>query len=233
MDAKSLLGPRLFVIHVTLNGMILEQNARTDAQEFRHAVAHYVRQVGPHVIAVSRLKGESWGFPENIVPVSADPQDYLPWEGDLAKGLRVSNFILRRARTLHWDFHQRAFAGVPLTLVGHNPELSGVRASQGWSHLKEILRHHPFFVHTAHPDLEGGYNMATLEAMAAGLPVLMNIHGPEHLNPASPYRAARNCRTESKSRTRWKQKKSWSVDSCSGCDGRTDIRSFGHSSFGR
>ena len=35
-------------------------------------------------------------------------------------------------------------------------------------------------IHTANPELEDGYNMATLEAMAAGLPILSNQH------PTSP-----------------------------------------------
>ena len=67
-----------------------------------------------------------------------------------------------------------------MTLVGHNPELPGVRASQNWNELKQILQQHRFFIHTAKPQLEDGYNTATLEAMAAGLPVLGNRH------PTSP-----------------------------------------------
>ena len=176
LDVKTLPGPRLLVIHLTLEGMILEQGARTGPDEFRRAVAEFTERVAAHVIAVSAMKGQSWGFEENIVPLTADPGEYLPWRGDLARGLRVSNYVLRRARTLLWDFHERAFAGVPITLVGHNPELPGVRASRDWSELKEILSRHRFFVHTAQPDLEDGYNMATIEAMAAGLPVLGNCH---------------------------------------------------------
>jgi glycosyltransferase involved in cell wall biosynthesis len=64
--------------------------------------------------------------------------------------------------------------------VGHNPEFPGVRASSSWAELKQTFRRHRFFVHTAEPELEDGYNMATLEAMAAGLPVLGNRH------PTSP-----------------------------------------------
>jgi glycosyltransferase involved in cell wall biosynthesis len=180
LDVKTLPGPRLFVIHLTLEGMLLEQNARADADEFRRAVAQYTDRAVTQVVAVSAMKGKSWGFQEMIVPLTADPRDYLPWEGDLARGLRVSNYILRRARTLHWDFHQRAFRDVPITLVGHNPELPGVTASRDWADLKETLQRHRFFVHTADPHLEDGYNTATLEAMAAGLPVLGNLH------PSSP-----------------------------------------------
>jgi hypothetical protein len=174
LDAKTLQCPRLLVIHVSLDGLVLEQDARIGAKEFRDAVAVFTQRTGAHVVAVSAMKGKSWGFGENLVPLMADPADYLPWRGDLPLGLRVSNYVLRRARTLLWDFHERAFTGVRMTIVGHNPELQGVRASRDWTELKETMSRHRFFVHTARPDLEDGYNMATIEAMAAGLPVLGN-----------------------------------------------------------
>jgi glycosyltransferase involved in cell wall biosynthesis len=180
LDVKALAGPRLLVIHVALDGLILEQDAKTRAADFRDAVAQFTRKAGAHVVAVSAMKGKSWGFGENLVPLAADAADYLPWIGDLPLGLRVSNYVLRRARTLLWDFHEQAFAGVPMRIVGHNPELPGVRASRDWDELKRTMSRHRFFVHTARPELEDGYNMATLEAMAAGLPVLGNGH------PSSP-----------------------------------------------
>jgi glycosyltransferase involved in cell wall biosynthesis len=180
LDTKNLPGPRILVIHLMLEGMILEQQAQTRVEDYRRAVKEYTERARVHVVAVSAAKRNSWGFAKNIVPLTADPEEYLPWTGDLASGLRVSNFILRRGRTLLWDFHNLAFAGLPVTLVGHNPEIPGVRASWRWTELKEILRRHRFFVHTAEPRLEDGYNMATLEAMAAGLPVLGNRH------PSSP-----------------------------------------------
>jgi len=228
LDVKTLAGPRILVIHLTLDGMILEQHAKTDPQEFQAVVAKYVEMTRTQVTPVSALKGRSWGFvgdlheaannkngfgvdgngskvahrrsaagmggatsanecdgareePEaDIVPLTADPTDYLPWRGDLAAGLRIASFVTRRPQTLLWEFHQRAFREIPVTLVGHNPELPGVRASRDWNELKEILQRHRFYVHTADPRLEDGYNTATLEAMAAGLPVLGNYH------PTSP-----------------------------------------------
>jgi len=132
------------------------------------------------VVAVSSLKGRSWGFANDIVPFSADAGDDLPWQGDLARGLRVSNHILRRPKILLWEFHQQAFGGLPVTLVGHNPALPDVHPAGSWAELQRIFRRHRFYIHTADPCLEDGYNMATLEAMAAGLPVLGNRH------PTSP-----------------------------------------------
>ena len=69
---------------------------------------------------------------------------------------------------------------MPVRFVGHNPDMPGVQAAESWDELKAILAAHRFYIHTAHPDYEDGYNMATLEAMAAGLPVLGNRH------PTSP-----------------------------------------------
>ena len=180
LDVKSFPAPRILMIHLTLKGMVAEQKPSIASEDFRTAVHKYTELTRTHVIAVSRMKGQSWGFEQHIVPLAADPADYLPWRGDLARGLRVSNYIVRRPRTLMWEFHRQAFYGLPVTLVGHNPELPGAEPSRHWQHLKEILQSHRFFIHTAHPELEDGYNMATLEAMAAGLPILGNRH------PTSP-----------------------------------------------
>jgi glycosyltransferase involved in cell wall biosynthesis len=182
LDVKSLQGPRLLIIHGTLGGMILDQHTTTPPDELRRAISQYVRMIGAHVMAVSHLKGRSWGLGEDVVLLSADPADYLPFSGDLARGLRVANQIRRKTRTLDWDFHERAFGGLPLTLVGHNDDMPGVYPASDWGDLKQIFRRHRFFIHTADSSLEDGYNMATLEAMAAGFPVLGNSH------PTSPVR---------------------------------------------
>jgi glycosyltransferase involved in cell wall biosynthesis len=180
LDSRTLVGPRMMVIHIAVETLILDQKSKTSAEDFRSMVAQFVRQTRTHVVAVSEFKGRSWGFPEDVVLVAADPADYLEWKGDVPRGLRVSNFVLRRPQCLLWDFHERAFAGIPMTLMGHNPEIAGVAPSRGWADLKETFSHHRFYIHTADPRYEDGYNMATLEAMAAGLPVLGNRH------PSSP-----------------------------------------------
>lgn len=182
LDVKSLEGPRMLVIHGTLAGMIFDQQTTTPPDDLRRAVSQYVRMIGAHVMAVSHLKGRSWDLDEDVVPLSADPADYPSHSGDLARGLRVANQIRGKLRTLKWDFHEKAFGGLPLTLVGRNDDMPAVNPARDWNNLKEIFRRHRFFVHTAEPSLEDGYNMATLEAMAAGLPVLGNCH------PTSPIR---------------------------------------------
>lgn len=180
MDLKEARGPRLLVLHVTLEGRVRNEGASAVPPGFARTVQQYLDMVGGQAIAVSALKAKSWNIGARIVPCGVDVDGYLPHDGSVAAGIRVANQIGARREVLHWSFHERAFRDVPIRLVGHNPDMPGVAPSDDWDHLKRLLSQHRFFVHTAHPELEEGYNMATVEAMAAGLPVLGNRH------PASP-----------------------------------------------
>ena len=180
LDVKFRLEPRLIVIHSTIEGRMLEEKSKVEPERIRQMLCKYLELVGGHLVAVSMLKGKSWSFTEDIVIVSVEPGDYLPYSGQNACGLRICNFIKSRKKILLWDFHKRAFDGIPVELVGHNPDMPGVTAAKNWDHLKKMLQMHRFYIHTADPRLEDGYNMASIEAMAAGMPVLGNQH------PSSP-----------------------------------------------
>jgi len=176
LDVKHLAGPRLIVIHSTLEGRVAEEKSDITPEKMKAALHKYLQLIGGHAVAVSALKGKSWGITDDIVPFGVDADDYLPYSGEECRGLRICNFIENRRKILLWDFYERAFDGIPVRLVGHNPNIPGVKAAESWEQLKNILQSHRFYIHTADPRYEDGYNMATLEAMAAGLPVLGNRH---------------------------------------------------------
>ena len=182
LDVRTRPEPRVLVLHNTLEGRIREERPSCDPDQLKDMLHQYVEFVGAHVVATSMFKGESWGFTDDIVHFGIDADDYLPYSGQKACGLRICNFITSRRQILRWDFHEKAFDNIPVTLVGHNPDLPGVRAARDWDDLKKILQAHRFYIHTADPRLEAGHNMATAEAMAAGLPILGNQH------PTSPVR---------------------------------------------
>jgi len=180
LDVRSRPEPRLIVLHHTLEGRIQEEHSSIDPDKMKEMLHTYLELVGGHAVATSMFKGESWGFTDDIVHFGIDADDYPPYSGHEAAGLRICNFISSRRQILLWDFHERAFEGLPVTLVGHNPDMPGVEAARDWNHLKQMLQAHRFYIHTADPRFEAGYNMATAEAMAAGLPVIGNRH------PTSP-----------------------------------------------
>jgi glycosyltransferase involved in cell wall biosynthesis len=176
LEVKDRQEPRILVLHSTLEGRLKEEKPQVEARTLKQMVQRYVRMLGAHVVATSMFKGESWGFTEDVVTCGIDAGQYLPCTGERASGIRVCNFINSRRKILLWDFYEEAFAGIPVTLVGHNPDMPGVEASEDWDHLKRLLRCHRFCIHTADPRYEAGYNMASVEAMATGLPILGNCH---------------------------------------------------------
>ncbi|WP_130472171.1 glycosyltransferase family 4 protein [Candidatus Magnetaquicoccus inordinatus] len=175
LDVKSLPWPRILVLHNTLEGRLQGQE-QSSAEQVRAVLRQYVRLTGTHVIAVTAMKGRSWGFTKDIVACGVDVAAYPAWSGELACGIRVANQIHPKRTLLNWQFHEEAFADLPVRLVGHNPEFPGVAPADNWDHLKSLLQSHRFYIHTADQQQEDGYNMAVLEAMAAGLPVLGNRH---------------------------------------------------------
>lgn len=180
LDIKCRNEPRLIVMHSTLEGRHIEEKSSVDPVNMKAGLHKYLELVGGHAVAGSILKGKSWDFTEDIVVIGCDPDDYPLYTGQKACGLRICNHINSRKKILMWDFHEKAFAGIPVQLVGHNPDIQAVSASNSWDNLKELLQSHRFYIHTADPQFEDGYNMASIEAMAAGMPVLGNRH------PTSP-----------------------------------------------
>ena len=182
LDVRSRREPRILVLHHSLEGRVAEEGSQCDPAKMLEMIRKYVELVGAHVVATSMFKGESWGFTDDIVHFGIDVDSYLPHSGEKAAGLRICNFISSRRRILLWGLHEKAFSGLPITLIGHNRDMPGVEAAHDWDHLKKLLQSHRFYIHTADPRYEAGHNMATAEAMAAGLPVLGNKH------PTSPIR---------------------------------------------
>ena len=184
LDVKSRDEPKIIVLHSSREGRLQEEHGQTtaDSEKLRDILHKYVAATGAHVVTTSMFKGESWGFTEDIVLFGVDTEEYPTHTGEKACGLRVSNFIDNRRKILMWDFHEQAFAGLPIRLVGHNPTIPGVYAAANWDELKQIFKSHRFYIHTADPRYESGFNMASVEAMAAGMPILGNKH------PTSPIR---------------------------------------------
>jgi spore maturation protein CgeB len=176
LDTKEIDAPKLLVLHETLEGRMAQQDAEFDARDMRATLNTYLASVGGHAIAISRMKARSWGVTHVIVQNAADPEAYPPYTGVLSCGLRVANHVTSKRVFLAWDFHSQALDGLPMKLVGHNPDLPGVEAAKDWEALKRDFASHRFYVHTADARYEDGFNMATLEAMAAGMPILTNKH---------------------------------------------------------
>jgi len=164
------------MLHTTLEGRVEEEKGRRTPEEMREMLRRYIEATGVRAVATSAIKAKSWGLTDDIVTFGMDEAEYYPHTGEEAAGLRICNFIESRRKILMWGLHEKAFGGLPVKLVGHNPGMAGVKAAEGWEDLKRQLQRHRFYIHTADPRYEEGFNMSTIEAMAAGMPVIGNRH---------------------------------------------------------
>lgn len=176
LELRELDIPKLFVIHTTLEGRLAEQESTISPRQLSDETAKYLKLIRAHTMCVSTLKQKSWGLPADIIGFAVDPAQYPQATQELATGIRISNLFNARKNILLSDFHHAAFGDVPVEFVGVNEDMEGVTPASDWDDLKARLKRSRFYIHTADPRLEDGYNMATVEAMAAGLPVLGNVH---------------------------------------------------------
>ncbi len=169
---KHLEVPRILILHVNLQGRMTEEGCSLAVEDMQYTVRNYLRMVGGVVVAASKPKLASWGVEGTVIEPPVDPDEYGDYTGELPEGIRVSNFVSKRASVLAWDVHSEIVRGVPFLMVGNNPDIAGVEPARDWDHLRQLLRTHRFYLHTSNPNLEDGYNLALLEAMCTGLPVV-------------------------------------------------------------
>jgi len=164
--------PKIMVLHVSLAARVAEEKNAPDARSVREGLATYVGHTGAKLVAVSRAKAESWGQDCQVIRPCADPDEYGAFDGELSVALRVVNQALARQQRFAWQDHQAIVQGLPLRLVGHNPDIEHAAPAASWDELKALYRQHRAYVHTAGAGLEDGYNLGMVEAMMTGMPIV-------------------------------------------------------------
>ena len=132
------------------------------------------------LVFVSPSKRIDWGFEGRVILPGIDPGDYSGYAGDEPRVLRVGNGLKERDLMLGWSAQERILEGIPSTVVGLNPSLPESVLPASWDELRSLLVRHRVFLNTTLPPFEDGYNLAMLEAMATGMPVISIA------NPSSP-----------------------------------------------
>lgn len=177
LELKRLEIPKLLILHTTIEGRLAETPGAVSAKRLSDEAKKYLKLIRGHVVAISPLKQRSWNMTSaDVVRTGINVDDYPVATQEKAHGLRISNHFNKRRRILLADFHDACFSDLPIEFVGENDDMVGVSAATDWADLKRRIAQARFYIHTAEIELEDGYNMASVEAMACGLPVLGNRH---------------------------------------------------------
>ena len=176
-DSKPFKLPTVLILHSTLDGVLLTEAAGYDRDEINKILQAYVNLTNVLPVAVSPLKAKSWGITDcPIIPPYIDGDIYVGYSGNIVAGLRIANQLVERGALMEIDLFGALIEGKKFNLIGHNPVL-GITGIMNQEQLIEAYQSHRYYIHTAAPNIEDGYNTASLEAMAVGMPIICNDNG--------------------------------------------------------
>ncbi|MGE0039823.1 MAG: glycosyltransferase [Vicinamibacterales bacterium] len=169
--------PRVVVLHNRLTTELALGGNTVPRRQHLADVARVMAEArGPvQVVCISETKKADWGFEDAaVIPPGIDLRDYDGYVGDVRRILRVGNFMKARDVMLGYADQLAIVGGRPSTLLGLNEPEPGaeVRFTRSWDDLKAAFRGHRVFLNTTVDGFEDGYNLAMLEAMATGMPVV-------------------------------------------------------------
>jgi spore maturation protein CgeB len=122
--------------------------------------------------AISKMKMASWKLPGMVITPGIDINDYGGYQGDNPEILTVSTLFKERDFLRGYSVHQEIVGDLPYKVLGNNPTMANSRESKNWDELKSFYRESRVYLNTTIPGYEDGYNLAMLEAMATGMPVV-------------------------------------------------------------
>ncbi len=123
-------------------------------------------------VFISEGKRADWGLAGEVIRPGIPPADYGGYEGHERRVLRVGNLMKARDLMLGYSIQREVLRDIPSTLLGLNEPEPGGRFSESWDDLRACFRSHRLFLNTTVEPYEDGYNLAMLEAMATGMPVV-------------------------------------------------------------
>ncbi|MFN8523725.1 MAG: glycosyltransferase [Chloroflexota bacterium] len=126
---------------------------------------------GTPIVYIGESARRDWRLRGTVIRHGVDRLDHLdfPWRGDVVSALTVCHHLYERGeeKGAHvWDFvHSH---GVPIALIGDNPEVEGAHIPPNWDALRGSYASHRAYLNTT----PHGGSRAMLEAALVGCPIV-------------------------------------------------------------
>jgi spore maturation protein CgeB/2-polyprenyl-3-methyl-5-hydroxy-6-metoxy-1,4-benzoquinol methylase len=165
--------PKVLLFHNKLSTEIALGNSKVDRAVYLDQVGRLIAETkNLRLVFISEAKKHDWGLDGEIILPGVDAEDYGGYRGEEAKVLRIGNGLKERDLMLGYSVQERVVAGLPSTILGLNAQIPQARVPKNWDEYRDSLRRHRVYLNTTVEPYEDGYNLAMLEAMATGIPVV-------------------------------------------------------------
>jgi glycosyltransferase involved in cell wall biosynthesis/SAM-dependent methyltransferase/Tfp pilus assembly protein PilF len=121
---------------------------------------------------ISQSKKDSYGIPGRVILPGIDVDAFGGYTGEQEAVLRVGNVMRARNQMFDVDFQEQVCAGFNNRVAGLDPDIANAKPSESFEDLLDLYRTHRCLLHVTREAFEDGYNLALLEAMACGTPVV-------------------------------------------------------------
>ncbi|MBI4389317.1 MAG: glycosyltransferase [Nitrospinae bacterium] len=162
--------PKIAVFHNRLSTEIGLSKNTISADEYKNKIKVVLE--GVQKVFISESKRRDWGLPGEVILPGLDIRDFGGYTGERPVVLRVGNLMLERDLMMGFTAGNRVVNGYPGVILGLNPAIRDARLSRGLDDLLDHYRKCRLYLNATTDDYEDGYNLAMLEAMAVGMPVV-------------------------------------------------------------
>ncbi len=173
---ESLDIPVVLMFHNKLTCELALGGATVERKRYLKDVSSLVHRASA-LLFVSESKREDWGFERGVVtPPGIDASCFTDYTGHERSILRVGSLIRERDIMLGYNIQEAICKGFKTIILGNNPSIKNAAPADDWHALKSYYAKSRLYLNITLEPYEDGYNLAMLEAMAAGCPVVSYTH---------------------------------------------------------
>ncbi|MEC7786273.1 MAG: hypothetical protein VX579_04920, partial [Nitrospinota bacterium] len=162
--------PKIIVFHNCLTTEIKLSKDKINRTEYLKKIEPLLD--GTTKVFISDLKKTDWKMEGNIILPGLDILEYGGYTGNDKNILRVGNLLKERDLMMGYSLGEKIAENHSLVTIGMNPDIPGSRKSKCFEDLLVKFRTNRVYLNTTMEGYEDGYNMAMLEAMSIGMPVV-------------------------------------------------------------
>lgn len=123
-------------------------------------------------VFISESKRNDYGISGRVIRPGINVEELGGYTGEDRCIIRVGNTMRQRNLMFDVGLQEEVCRGLPNRVIGDNPEIPGSAAAPSYEALLECYHRNRCMLHVSRDAYEDGYNLAMLEAMGAGMPVV-------------------------------------------------------------